>query len=104
MKLPNCAPKRIVAALLLIVFSISNNLGYSLDSNSSGPSNNPTIVTIHEVAWQIRQNKNWQILEASPRKRASGYQYFRFKLLRHDGKVKVINIDPLNPNLRKLEQ
>lgn len=56
-----------------------------------------------EVARQIRQFKSWQILDATPRQKESGYQYFRFKLLRDDGKVKIINIDPNNPNLRRLE-
>lgn len=71
----------------------------ALDGKSSGAPS----VSMDEVARQIRQLKSWQILEAQSKQEESGTQYFRFKLLRNDGKVKVINIDPNNPNLRRLE-
>ena len=61
-------------------------------------------VSMHDVAIQIRESKNWKILEAKPKQRKSGYQFFQFKVINKKGQVKVINIDPNNPNLRRLEQ
>ena len=83
----------------MIILMISSNLALALDANGQSS----TTVSIHEVAMQIRQYKSWQILDASPRKKETGIRYFRFKLLGQDGKVKIINIDPNNPNLRRLK-
>ncbi len=90
-----------VGAILLLMFlSISSNPGFALDAEGQGSG----AVSIHEVAMKIRQFKSWQILDASPRHQKSGVRYFRFKLLHSNGKVKIINIDPMNPNLRRLEK
>lgn len=86
-------------SVLLLFLVNSSNFSYALDANNQGA----TTVSMHEIARQIRQYTNWQILDASPRKRESGLPYFRFKLLRSNGKVKIINIDPRNPNFRHLE-
>ena len=92
--------RHLVAVLLCLAWLGPTGNAHALDGESSGvPS-----MSMDEVARQIRQIKGWQILEAQSRKKDSGSQYFRFKLLRSDGKVKVINIDPNNPNLRRLEQ
>lgn len=88
-----------ISVLLAAAVSMGSSASYALDGESVSTSK----VSMHEVAMQIRQYKSWQILNASPRQKESGYQYFRFKLLRSDGKVKIINIDPNNPNLRRLE-
>ena len=56
-----------------------------------------------EVARMIRQTRRWQILEAVPKKSGKKMRY-RFKVINTTGKVKIISIDPLRPNLRKLEQ
>ncbi len=85
--------------LLLIPLLIGSNTSFGLEEGNQGA----TMVSIHEVAMQIRRYKSWQILDASPRKKDTGRYYFRFKLLRNDGTVKIINIDPRNPNLRRLE-
>ena len=85
----------VIAAALLIAPP-----GYALDAETKGA----TTVSMHEVARQIRQYKTWQILDAASKQKASGNRYFRFKLLSSEGKVKIINIDPKNPNLRRLEQ
>ncbi len=90
---------RCIIILLLAAVSISNNFSHALDADNQGAAT----VSIHEVAQQIRQYKSWQILDASPRKKTTGILYFRFKLLGQGGKVKIINIDPDNPNLRRLE-
>jgi len=86
-------------AVLLLSLMTGNNTGFALEGNKQGT----VTVSIHEVAMQIRRYKSWQILDASPRKKDTGTPYFRFKLLRSDGTVKIINIDPNNPNLRRLE-
>lgn len=86
--------------LVILIF----HLGFANQANAlDGQSASKNKVSMHEVAVQIRQFKSWQILDASPQKKKSGYQYFRFKLLHNNGKVKIINIDPNNPNLRTLE-
>jgi hypothetical protein len=59
--------------------------------------------SIDDVARMIRQNKQWQILEVTPRQDGSVTRY-RFKLINSTGKVKIISIDPKKPNLRRLEQ
>jgi inorganic pyrophosphatase len=61
-------------------------------------------VSMHDVAQKIRQSNTWQILDAKPKEKKSGYKFFQFKVINKKGQVKVINIDPNNPNLRKLEQ
>ncbi len=99
----NLYPKRnierlLLSAVLIALFS-NSPLAIALDGESASNKK----VSMDEVAMQIRQFKSWQILDASSQKKESGLQYFRFKLLHNDGKVKVINIDPNNPNLRTLE-
>ena len=61
-------------------------------------------VSMHEVAEQIRRTETWQILEARPRHRKSGYRFFQFKVINQRGQVKVIDVDPHNPSLRRLQQ
>ncbi len=73
---------------------------YSLDVNSQGAKQGRSM---DDVARMIRQTQRWQILEASPRKKGTVMRY-RFKLISTSGKVKIISIDPIRPNLRRLEQ
>ena len=78
----------------------------ALDANAqgnNGKKKNGQSRSIDDVARMIRENKQWQILEASPRQDGSVTRY-RFKLINSTGKVKVISIDPKQPNLRRLEQ
>ena len=86
--------------LLLSVCAGGSTFVLAFDGEKSAS----TEISIHEVARQIRQYKSWQILDASPKQKATGIRYFRFKLLHNNGMVKVINIDPLKPNLRRLEK
>lgn len=58
--------------------------------------------SMDDVARMIRQKSRWEILEATPRQQGSTVHY-RFKVINKTGKVKIINIDPKKPNLRKLE-
>ena len=88
------------SVILAMLLGAASSACYALDGESATGAK----MSMHEVAMQIRQYKSWQILNASSVQKASGHQYFRFKLLRSDGKVKIINIDPNNPNLRTLEQ
>ena len=83
----------------LAIYLLNSPIAGALDGESASK----TKVSLDEVAMQIREFKSWQILDASSQKKESGLRYFRFKLLRNDGKVKIINIDPNNPNLRTLE-
>jgi hypothetical protein len=97
------SPKRHLAhhftVAVLIVLFFNSPLATALDGESASKDK----VSMDEVAMQIRQFKSWQILDASSQKKESGSRYFRFKLLHDNGKVKIINIDPNNPNLRRLE-
>ena len=72
---------------------------HALDGQTQGAK-----VSMHDVAQKIRQSNTWQILDAKPKEKKSGYKFFQFKVINKKGQVKVINIDPNNPNLRKLEQ
>jgi hypothetical protein len=97
------SPKRypychLVVAVLIVLF-FNSPLAIALDGESASKNK----VSMDEVAMQIRQFKSWQILDASPQKKETGSPYFRFKLLHNNGKVKIINIDPNKPNLRRLE-
>ena len=89
-----------ITAFLVSGFLIPAGTSFALDGKK-----NPDAATVsmHEVARQIRQYKSWQILDASPRKLDSGDRILRFKLLHEKGKVIIINIDPKNPNFRRLE-
>lgn len=60
-------------------------------------------VSFNEVVEQIRQHKSWQILDARSKQKESGLRY-RFKLINSSGQVRIILIDPRNPNLGHLEQ
>ena len=78
----------------------------ALDANAqsnNGKKKNGQAASIDDVARMIRENKKWQILEASPRQNGTVTRY-RFKLINSTGKVKIISIDPKKPNLRRLEQ
>ena len=72
---------------------------YALDGQTT-----ESKISMHDVAKKIRQDNNWQILDAKPKEKKSGYKFFQFKVINKKGQVKVINIDPNNPNLRHLEQ
>ncbi len=79
---------------------------HALDANSGGNDQYQLSVgksSMDDVARMIRQNKQWEILDARQRNKGNETRY-RFKVINSTGKVKVINIDPRRPNLRKLEQ
>ncbi|MBX2867142.1 MAG: hypothetical protein KTR18_00595 [Acidiferrobacterales bacterium] len=83
----------------LILMSLSTSAG-ALDANGSSAHKGNSM---DDVARMIRQTRRWQILEAVPKKKGEKMRY-RFKVINTTGKVKIISIDPLRPNLRKLEQ
>ena len=88
----------VLPALLFLFISYCDS-AYALDTKKRIAK----AASIDEVAHMIRKRKQWQILDASPRRKDSGTEYFRFKLLGNDGTVKIINVDPNKPNLRRLE-
>jgi hypothetical protein len=91
-----------VTVMLMSVLMPANALDANAQSNN-GKKKNGQGRSIDEVARMIRENKQWQILEASPRQDGSMTRY-RFKLINSAGKVKIISIDPKKPNLRRLEK
>jgi hypothetical protein len=90
-----------VTALLMSMLTPANALDANAQSNNG--KKNGQAASIDDVARMIRENKKWQILEASPRQNGTVTRY-RFKLINSTGKVKIISIDPKKPNLRRLEQ
>jgi len=91
----------IAYALLGMLVSMSmTNAADALDVNNSSANKGNSM---DDVAKMIRKSSRWQILEAVPKKKGEVMRY-RFKLINSTGKVKIINVDPLRPNLRKLEQ
>ncbi len=91
-------------ALLAGLMTLVPVTSHGLDANSGGNDNyNLGTTSMDDVARMIRQNKQWEILDARQKYKGSEKQY-RFKVINNTGKVKVINIDPRRPNLRKLEQ
>ncbi len=88
-------------ALIGMLISMSmTNAADALDVNGSSANKGNSM---DDVAKMIRKSSRWQILEAVPKKKGEVMRY-RFKLINSTGKVKIINVDPLRPNLRKLEQ
>ena len=93
--------RAMAAGMMFFVLPVS-----ALDANSGGNDQYKLSVgktSMDDVARMIRQNKQWEILDARQRNKGNETRY-RFKVINSTGKVKVINIDPKRPNLRKLEQ
>ncbi len=92
--------------LSFCIFAVAATVACGAVAHDPDQEESPQVVTagLHEMAKRIRRYESWRILGAQPRKRASGYWYFRFKMLRDDGTIKVIYIDPRNPDFKRLEQ
>lgn len=88
------------------LFAATATVACDAVAHDPGQEESPQAITVglHEMAKQIRRYESWRILGAQPRRRASGYWMFRFKMLRNDGTIKVIYIDPKNPDFKRLEQ
>ena len=88
--------------LLLTGYAHSNDSRANDDDDTVG---NPIAVPVSfsEVVERIRQHKSWQILDARSKQKKSGLCY-RFKLINSSGQVRIILIDPRNPNLGYPEQ
>ncbi len=62
-----------------------------------------TSQSVDDIARQIRRDHNWRILAAEPRI-IEKKTIYRFKLLnRKRGRVQVIEVDPVKPNLTQLK-
>ncbi len=63
----------------------------------------PVSISFHEVVERIRRrHKSWHILDARSKHEESSLRY-RFKLINSNGQVRILLIDPRNPNLGHLE-
>lgn len=91
----------LVTLLTLLVLTPAMALDANAQSNNSDQGQQASR-SMDDVARMIRQKKRWQILEATPHQ-SGGVVHYRFKVINKTGKVKVINIDPRQPNLRRLE-
>ena len=90
------------AAGALVALTPALALDANAQSNGQGAEQGSSR-SIDDVARMIRKKKRWEILEATPTQNGSVMRY-RFKVINQTGKVKIINIDPRQPNLRRLEQ
>jgi hypothetical protein len=95
---------RLPGLLLCVVLGVPGAV-FALDANGGNGNNGSTMgaVTMDDVARMIRRTKNWEILDARPRQKGNETRY-RFKLINSTGKVKIINVDPRKPSLKKLDQ
>lgn len=86
---------------LLVALATGSHAGYAL-----GTETNPArpVVSIQEMAAQIRQYKRWEILDARPERLESGGKVMKFKLLNKKGRVIIIHIDPHKPSFVRLEE
>jgi len=75
------------------------------NDNTAAISNSSALpVSFNEVVERIRlRHKSWQILDARSKHEESDLRY-RFKLINSSGQVRILLIDPRNPNLGHLEQ
>ncbi len=101
--LKNSSPKIAYGILVLILAAIAPN------SWAIKPTEAPLETRFHprhsvdDIARQIRQQAQWQILAAEPTVEDEKTLY-RFKLLnKKRGRVQVIVIDPNEPNFNKLK-
>ncbi len=61
-----------------------------------------THATIHDIVRDIQQYEAWTILQYFDKEDNTGIRYYRFKLQRYDGKLVIIDVDPMEPDLRAL--
>lgn len=87
----------------IMLISTAALMGVSLHAVAQQPeSHGVTNASIHDIVRDIRQYESWKILQFYDKEDASGYQYFRFKLERKDGKLVIIDVDPADPDLKAL--
>ncbi len=96
-----CKSLPVHSLLLLVALAMGSQAGYALDSETQPIQR---VVSIQEVAEQIRQYKRWEILDARPAKLESGGKVMKFKLLNKQGRVIIIHIDPHKPSFVRLEE
>lgn len=98
-----CGAVLAVASMLAAGTASAQTAGVQGGGTQEGYSRSVHIATMEDVARMIRGHTQWEILDAKPRQRGSEMRY-RFKLINSTGRVRIISIDPENPNLRKLQQ
>ena len=64
-----------------------------------------THASIHDIVRDIQQYESWTILQYFDKEDDNtGVRYYRFKLQRYDGKLVIIDVDPMEPDLRELSR
>ena len=94
------------AGLVFALALVCSHAAIALDANANsgnGGVNGVSHASMDDVARMIRRNKNWEILDARSRQNGDETRY-RFKLINSTGKVKIIQVDPRSPSLKKLDQ
>ena len=92
-----------LSLVLLLAVYAGGNISVADDNDNTAANTAAVTVSFDEVVEQIRQHKSWQILDARSKQKGSVSRY-RFKLMNSSGQVRIILIDPKNPNLGYLEQ
>ena len=63
-----------------------------------------THASIHDIVRDIQQYEAWTILQYFDKEDNTGIRYYRFKLQRSDGKLVIIDVDPMEPDLTALTE
>lgn len=91
----------ILPAAIVLLFGVAV-VASAQQSQNQIRTQGATHASIHDIVRDISQYDSWKILQYYDKEDDAGIQYYRFKLLRRDGKLVIIDVDPRNPDLRAL--
>lgn len=95
-------PTLLISAVTLLLGAAS---GVNAQQSQSGVQTRTiTHASIHDIVRDIQQYEAWTILQYFDKEDNTGIRYYRFKLQRHDGKLVIIDVDPMEPDLTALTQ
>ena len=93
--------------ILLGVMTLLSGTAFDVNAQQSQSSTYHQVIThasIHDIVRDIQQYKAWTILQYFDKEDNTGTRYYRFKLQRYDGKLVIIDVDPMEPDLGVLTQ
>ena len=93
--------------ILIGVITLLFGTAFAVNAQQSQSNVQPQAVThasIHDIVRDIRQYEAWTILQYFDKEDNTGIRYYRFKLQRYDGKLVIIDVDPMEPDLTALTQ
>ncbi len=94
--------------LLALVLTLGAVLGVNaqqVQPQSNAQTQALTHTSIHDVVRDIQQYEEWTILQYFDKEDDdTGVRYYRFKLQRYDGKLVIVDVDPMEPDLKQLSR